>query len=154
MIQMTESHPSHIVSVGGLVRGPEGQILLVRSPRRGWEFPGGQVEVGETLIAALEREVLEEAGVHIQVGSLAAVYTNITPPSKVMFDFVCAWVSGELSTSDESLETGWFDPEEAMTLVTYPAYVDRLRDLLQFDGSPIYRAYESGPYHVLSQRLL
>ena len=33
-------HPQHIVAVSGLISHPDGKILLIRSPRRGWEFPG------------------------------------------------------------------------------------------------------------------
>jgi 8-oxo-dGTP pyrophosphatase MutT (NUDIX family) len=43
-------HPKHIVAVMGIVRNSEGQILLVRTPRRGWEPPGGQVENGEDVL--------------------------------------------------------------------------------------------------------
>ena len=63
--------PTHIVAVGGLISNSEGRVLLVKSPRRGWEFPGGQVEIGEDLISALKREVKEEAGVDIEVKQLA-----------------------------------------------------------------------------------
>ncbi len=45
-------HPKHIVAVSGLISHPNGKILLIRGPRRGWEFPGGQVEEGENLIEA------------------------------------------------------------------------------------------------------
>jgi 8-oxo-dGTP diphosphatase len=126
------TYSTHIVAVGGLVRDPVGRVLLIKSPRRGWEFPGGQVEEGETLTRALEREVAEEAGVTISVGSLVGVYTNVTPPTKVMFGFRCDWLSGEQKASEESLESEWFDPAAAVGLVTYPTYVDRLRDLLEF----------------------
>ena len=40
-------HPKHIVAVSGLISHPNGKILLIRGPRRGWEFPGGQVEEGQ-----------------------------------------------------------------------------------------------------------
>lgn len=148
------SHPMHVVAVGGLVRDPEGRVLLVRSPRRGWEFPGGQVEEGESLTDALAREIREEAGIGVAVGALAGVYTNVTPPVRVMFGFRCDWLEGEPATSDESVESGWFHPEAATAMVTYPPYVDRLRDLIEFDGRPVYRVYSSSPYQVIDERRL
>lgn len=39
-----------------------GKILLVNHPMRGWEFPGGHIEVNETPEQALERELGEEIG--------------------------------------------------------------------------------------------
>ncbi len=49
--------PMHIVAVSGLFSNANGQVLLVKTDRRGWECPGGQVEDGEDLVAALQREV-------------------------------------------------------------------------------------------------
>ncbi|MRR10050.1 NUDIX hydrolase, partial [bacterium] len=59
-------YPTHIVAVSALVRNRAGKVLLMRHPRRGWEFPGGQVEAGEDLIAALHREVKEETGITVR----------------------------------------------------------------------------------------
>jgi len=55
--------PQHIVAVGGLIKNNDNHILMVKHPKRGWEFPGGQVEEGEDIISALIREVEEEAGI-------------------------------------------------------------------------------------------
>ena len=58
---------NHKVSVAALVTNEESKILLVNSPWRGWEYPGGLIEPGETFEQALHREVREEAGVEIEI---------------------------------------------------------------------------------------
>ncbi len=82
--QSLPTYPSHIVAVAGVIRNEEGNILLIKSPLRGWEPPGGQVEVGEDLLTALKREVLEETGCTVKVGGLVGVQSNLRPPTKVM----------------------------------------------------------------------
>lgn len=44
--------PKHIVSAAAVVINDQNEILLIKGPRRGWEMPGGQVEVGESLHSA------------------------------------------------------------------------------------------------------
>lgn len=133
--------PRHIVAVGGLVRDPAtGRILLIRSPRREWEFPGGQVEQGETLTEALHREIREETGVTVIVGSLVGVYSNVRSHI-VMFGFLCEWMGDQPTTTPEAMEFAWFTPDEALERVTLPPIRDRLRDMITFNGEVAYRAY-------------
>ncbi|WP_458463791.1 NUDIX domain-containing protein, partial [Paenibacillus sp.] len=47
-------NPTHFVSVAALVTNDEGQILLINSPWRGWEYPGGLIEPGETFQDAIK----------------------------------------------------------------------------------------------------
>ena len=58
--------------VGALVHDDDGRLLVVRrgrEPGRGlWSVPGGRVEPGESVGVAVEREVLEETGLHVTVG--------------------------------------------------------------------------------------
>ena len=42
----------HTLAVGGLIRDRSGEILIVKSPLRGWEFPGGMVERAESPLVA------------------------------------------------------------------------------------------------------
>lgn len=148
------NHPKHIVAVSGLISHPNGQVLLIRSPRRGWEFPGGQVEEGEDLIEALQREIKEESGVNASIGSLVGVYSNIRLPSKVMFGFLGEYVSGELTISDESVETKWADRDSILKKVTNPIVHDRIKDMLEYNGQIIYRVYATNPYKIYHQYYL
>lgn len=43
----------------------EGQLILTRHKKRGWEIPGGKVEVGEQPEVAAHRELYEETGVKV-----------------------------------------------------------------------------------------
>lgn len=145
--------PKHIVAVSGLIRNSDGRVLMIRSPKRGWEMPGGQVEEGETLIQALQREVREEAGVEVDVSVLVGTYSNVKR-FIVIFGFLCTWIGGELTTSSESLETEWVQDDEALGRITNPMIRDRMRDMLSFSGQVMYRAYETDPYQILEEKLI
>ena len=121
--------PTHKVSVAGLVTNDEGKILLVNSPWRGWEYPGGLIEPGETFQEALHREIREEAGVEVEITGFVGICKNVEKDI-VNIDFTCRYVSGELTTSDESTEVIWATPEEALDLITFPLTKKRLQQML------------------------
>ena len=120
---------NHLVSVAALVVNEDGKILLVNSPWRGWEYPGGLIEPGETFREALHREVREEASVEIEVLGFVGICKNIER-DVVNIDFVAKYVAGELTPSDESTEVIWADPDEAMELITFPLTKKRLTNML------------------------
>jgi ADP-ribose pyrophosphatase YjhB (NUDIX family) len=66
------------LGVRGLVFDGEGRVFLVKhSYISGWHLPGGGVETGETLMAALERELREEGNIEItEPPVFFAVYFN------------------------------------------------------------------------------
>lgn len=123
---------THLVSVAALVTNREGKILLVKSPWRGWEYPGGIIEPGETFAQALRREIREEAGVEVEITGFVGICKNVEK-NIVNLDFLCRYVSGELTTSEESTEVIWATPEEAMELITFPLTKKRLANMLSGD---------------------
>lgn len=80
-----------------------------QEPAKGaWSLPGGLVEVGEGLEAAIKREVLEETGLTVKVLGMTAVLERIyhdaennIPYHYVLIDFVCDYVSGELEPASD-----------------------------------------------------
>ena len=120
---------THFVSVAGLVCNENEEILLINSPWRGWEFPGGMVEPGETLQEALIREIKEEAGVDVKITGFIGLCKNIEK-DVVNIDFSCEYTGGEFRTSNESSEVRWVTKQEALEMVTLPLTHKRLENML------------------------
>lgn len=110
------SHPQLAVSAA-IFR--DGKILLVRrarSPARGYySLPGGRVEFGETLHAALHREVDEETALEIEIIGLAG-WREVVPGSTggghyLIMSFAARWRAGEPVLNDELDDFRWLSPD-------------------------------------------
>ena len=95
------------------------KILLVRRarfPAKGfYTLPGGRVEFGETLHAALRREVLEETALEIEIAGLAG-WREVLPETGggghyLIMSFAARWVSGEVVLNDELDDFKWLKPD-------------------------------------------
>jgi ADP-ribose pyrophosphatase YjhB (NUDIX family) len=115
-----------------------GRVLLQRrADFNVWGLPGGAVEVGETLDAAVRREVKEETGFDVQVVRLVGAYsepaqTTVRYPSGdvvhyVSLTFECRVVGGSGVTDRESTAQAWFDPA-ALPPDVMPEHLERIRD--------------------------
>jgi 8-oxo-dGTP diphosphatase len=96
----------------------DGKILLVRrarSPGKGfYSLPGGRVEFGETLHAALHREVDEETALKIEIVGLAG-WREVVPGTGdgghyLIMSFAARWIAGEPALNDELDDFRWLDP--------------------------------------------
>ena len=110
------THPQLAVSA---VIFREGKILLVRrarSPGTGfYSLPGGRVEFGESLHAALHREVDEETGLRIEIGGLAG-WREVLPAAGggghyLIMSFAARWIAREPVLNDEHDDFKWLAPD-------------------------------------------
>jgi 8-oxo-dGTP diphosphatase len=144
-----------VIAVSGFVRNADEDVLLVRVASRGWELPGGQVEHGESLLAALRREVEEESGCIVEPERLLSVDSRISPPEMVVCVFACRHVHGLAAAREEAIpEVGWFPPATALELVTRSPATDRLRDALEPERGVRLRTYRVRPYEAIEERLV
>lgn len=140
--------PTHKVSVAALVTNDEGKILLVNSPWRGWEYPGGLIEPGETFQEALRREIREEAGIEVEITGFVGICKNVEKDI-VNIDFTCRYIGGELTTSEESTEVIWASAEEAFKLITFPLTAKRLEQMLSGSHDARLFCFKREPFQVV-----
>lgn len=116
------------------------KILLKKDPKRGWELPGGLVEKNESIKNAVIREVKEETGIDIDIISFCGVSQEIN-------NNICnIWwmgtpIGGELQTSIESLEVGFFNIEEALKIITNKDYQNELLMCLGKENHPFFLTF-------------
>ena len=125
--------PRPIVGVGAVIVDAE-RVLVVRRgrpPLEGeWSLPGGAVEVGETLVAAIQREVLEETGLVVAVGPMIEVLDRIHLATDgrveyhyVLVDYVCTVVGGRLRPESDVSDARWATRSELPALAVAPLTV-------------------------------
>ncbi len=107
----------------GAVVIEEGKVLLIRRkypPKKGkWAIPGGSVNLGESLQAAAEREIMEETGLIIKAGEPVHTFDLIErdPEGEILFHYVIVdlhgdYVSGDIQPADDVSDAGWFAPDK------------------------------------------
>lgn len=119
-----------IVAVGAVVLDGDRVLLVKRGhePRKGeWSLPGGAVEVGETLEAALVREVREETCLDVRVGPVVEVLDRIRPdaPGRVEYhyvivDYVCHVIGGTAACGSDADDVRWVDRGDLETFRLTP----------------------------------
>ncbi len=129
-----------IVAVGVIIRQDD-QILLVRrgkEPSQGrWSFPGGAVELGESLQEAAQREAWEETGLRVQVGEVATVLDHVARDAAgrvqyhyVIIDYLAHPVDGVLQAGTDVSDALWAGLSDLDSLDITEKAKDLARQLL------------------------
>ncbi len=113
------THPP-IDVVAGVIRRVDGLLLITQRLADDtlggyWEFPGGKVEQGEELQAALRRELREEVGVETEIGTEIHRIVHAYPDRDVrLYFFEARIVAGEPQKL-EVADLRWVTTEELMS---------------------------------------
>ena len=94
-----------------------------------WEFPGGKVEIGESLEEALKREIREELQVEIQIEEKFTKLDYDYPHFHLtMHCYFCSVLSGEIKLV-EATDARWLKKEELNTVKWLPADISLIEEL-------------------------
>ncbi|MEU8245426.1 NUDIX domain-containing protein [Nonomuraea sp. NPDC048916] len=124
----------HVNCVGAIIVDASGRLLLVRRghpPGEGlWSIPGGRVEPQETDHAALEREVLEETGLRVEVGPFAGAVERPGPAGVTydIRDYHATVTGGALAAGDDAADARWCSPADLAGLPLTGGLVDALTE--------------------------
>ena len=117
--------------VGAVVHDAAGRLLLVRranDPGRGqWSLPGGRVEPGESDADAVARELREETGLEVRVGSLVG---SVQRGPFLIFDYAAEAVGGLLQAGDDATAAAWTDEAEFTRMAAAGELVAQLAETL------------------------
>jgi len=115
-------------TVGGLIFNPAGELFLMKSHkwRDMFTVPGGHIELGERMEAALRRELREETGLEVYAIEYLCLQEYVFDQyfwkkrHFIFFDFICRSDSSEATLNDEAEEFVWVPVEKALTLPIDP----------------------------------
>lgn len=115
---MAREYPSHPVVGVGAVIVRDGKALIIKrahEPRKGeWSLPGGLLELGESLIDAVRREIKEETNLEVVVGPVIETFDRVHRDADgriryhfVIVDFVCWPAGGEATAGSDAEALAW-----------------------------------------------
>ena len=132
------------VGVGAVVLSGERVLLVKRGsqPSAGkWSLPGGQLELGETTIEGIEREVAEECGLAIRVVGLAGVLDRVVRDAEgrvryhwVLVDYLAYAESETICAGSDAADARWVPVDEVATLDVTDGLADMIHRALALAG--------------------
>ncbi len=128
---MKRDYPDRPIAGALAVVPRDGRVVLVaraRPPNEGrWGFPGGVQELGETVVQAAERELMEETGILVRtpriIGALDVLDRDAVRRIRHHYTLIVVrfeWMSGEGAAADDAGAVGWFSLADFATIDVLP----------------------------------
>lgn len=145
-----------IPTVAALVCGPLGRVLIARTTKwKGlWGVPGGKIEWGEGLEAALKREFREEVGLNLSNIRFALLQESVLderfhkPMHFIFANYFADSDSEEVVPNEEIAEWAWVEAQRALEypLNTYTRLLveEYLRQVADPVGTHSYASLREG----------
>ena len=124
-----------LVGVGAVIVDDRGRVLLIQrgtEPLKGhWSIPGGLLDLGETLVDGVKREVVEETGLSVKPEAIVEVVDRIhhqegkeNLPTVIRYHYVivdywCSILQGEAKPSSDAADLTWATRDEWMETNKY-----------------------------------
>lgn len=135
---MSREYPSHPrVGVGAVILDGRRVLLVKRGgqPSAGkWSLPGGLVDLGETTVEAIAREVAEECGLQIRIAGLAGIVDRVVRDDAgrvryhyVLVDYLAYPDAGIAVAGSDAADVQWVDVDAVEGLDITDGLVDMIR---------------------------
>ncbi|WP_262178035.1 NUDIX hydrolase [Haloarcula laminariae] len=122
---MSEPFLEATISIRGVIRRPDGAVLLVREADTGnWELPGGRIRPDEEVRNCLRREIREETGLSVRVHLPVKTYSwqNGSGEGRFAVYYRCTADDDGVTLSSEHTEATWADDETASARLSEPQW--------------------------------
>jgi 8-oxo-dGTP diphosphatase len=135
---VSREYPSHPrVGVGAVILDGRRVLLVKRGgqPSAGkWSLPGGLVDLGETTVEAIAREVAEECGLHIRIAGVAGIVDRVVRDDAgrvryhyVLVDYLAYPAAGTPVAGSDAADVQWVDVDAVDGLDITDGLVDMIR---------------------------